>query len=369
MQGRVIVVGGGLAGLYTAWRLQQLDIDYLLLEARDRFGGRIHAETVGEGSLNQQTYDLGPSWFWPSFQPEITNLLEQLKLPTFEQYCHGDMLYEAQKGKVIRTNEMSPMKDSYRIEGGSTALISALLQQLDQKVQQLDQNRLLKNQIIRHISQAKDGSLTVATDAEPPGIFNADKIILALPLRLLAQHIKFTPALPPELKQDFIQTATWMAGHAKVIAIYEQAFWREQGLSGEAFSQYGPMTEIHDASPHNGGPYALFGFIGYSAEKRRTLGKQNLENEINEQLERMFGEQAANPIKLVLKDWSLDPYTATDEDSNPLNGHPRYGLSANAQTFLSGKIIFAGTETALNNGGYIEGAINAANQAIHHILK
>ena len=39
-----------------------------------------------------------------------------------------------------------------------------------------------------------------------------------------------------------------MAAQGKFIATYPRAFWREKGLSGQAFSQVGPMIEMHNAS-------------------------------------------------------------------------------------------------------------------------
>ena len=41
MQASVVIVGGGLSGFYAAFCLQQAGIDFQLLEARERFGGRI----------------------------------------------------------------------------------------------------------------------------------------------------------------------------------------------------------------------------------------------------------------------------------------------------------------------------------------
>src|SRR3954452_10942578 len=46
----VVVVGGGIAGLATAWHLRDLDV--LVLEASDRLGGRIKSEPRGEVWLN-----------------------------------------------------------------------------------------------------------------------------------------------------------------------------------------------------------------------------------------------------------------------------------------------------------------------------
>ncbi|MEM1154111.1 MAG: hypothetical protein AAGI44_08210 [Pseudomonadota bacterium] len=47
---------------------------------------------------------------------------------------------------------------------------------------------------------------------------------------------------------------TWMAGQAKVVAVYESPFWRDSGFSGDAMSRKGPLIEIHDASPASGEP-------------------------------------------------------------------------------------------------------------------
>src|SRR3954451_21425147 len=46
----VVVVGGGIAGLATAWHLRDLDV--LVLEASDRLGGRIKSEPRGDVWLN-----------------------------------------------------------------------------------------------------------------------------------------------------------------------------------------------------------------------------------------------------------------------------------------------------------------------------
>ena len=48
----ILIVGGGLAGLSIAWQLEQKGLDYRLIEARDRFGGRIHSH---KNTLNKNT--------------------------------------------------------------------------------------------------------------------------------------------------------------------------------------------------------------------------------------------------------------------------------------------------------------------------
>lgn len=60
---KVIIIGGGLAGLYATYLLEQQQIPYLLLEAQSRLGGRILG---AQNKLNAENYfDLGPAWVFP----------------------------------------------------------------------------------------------------------------------------------------------------------------------------------------------------------------------------------------------------------------------------------------------------------------
>ena len=58
-----IIIGGGLSGLFTAFKLQELNIPYLLFEAKAAFGGRVAGNKTFPGS--DLYVDLGPTWFWP----------------------------------------------------------------------------------------------------------------------------------------------------------------------------------------------------------------------------------------------------------------------------------------------------------------
>ena len=84
MNRSVLIVGGGLAGLTAARLLHQAGIGFLLLEARDRLGGRILSSDAS-GQASDDGFDLGPSWFWPGMQPAMGNLVSDLGLPSFPQ--------------------------------------------------------------------------------------------------------------------------------------------------------------------------------------------------------------------------------------------------------------------------------------------
>jgi monoamine oxidase len=66
-----------------------------------------------------------------------------------------------------------------------------------------------------------------------------------------------------------------MAAQAKFFALYDSAFWVEDGLSGTAQRMVGPMVEIHDARTQSGSA-ALFGFLGVGPGERQAMGAEAL---------------------------------------------------------------------------------------------
>ncbi|WP_122032257.1 FAD-dependent oxidoreductase [Aliivibrio sp. EL58] len=359
MKTKHLIVGAGLSGLYTAYRLEKMGKDYLLLDARERVGGRILSSSITGLELPTSplnTVDMGPSWFWPQMHPRITQLIDDLMLPIFPQYSQGAYLLENQSNSApIRYEsgfEQSPT--SMRIAGGMQCLVDTLLAALPSHKVQLSRK-------VTHVEyhEKNQSTVTINHNNKQESI-EAEQVIFALPLRLLAESISFTPALPYELTQRFSATTTWMAAHAKFFAIYESPFWREEGLSGSASSRVGPLVEIHDASTFEG-VGALFGFVGIDAATRAKAGEALIKQAAIEQLTRIFGSKASTPIDIKLLDWSQETLTATEADHQAPSTHPHYGLPASAKALNKFHWYFAGTEAAQENGGYLEGALEAAD--------
>jgi len=195
------------------------------------------------------------------------------------------------------------------------------------------------------------------------------QVVLTVPPRLLASSVTFQPALDARLLDLMIATPTWMAGHAKALIRYRQPFWREAGMTGSALAVYqgAAMAEIFDASSSDGGHAALSGFLALPVALRRQY-RTDLEALILEQLVRLFGKDAAQPEEILIRDWCDEPYTATPEDEQLPAGHPQYGHPWLQLDHWNDKLYFAGTETATDYGGYLEGALESAERVMKSLL-
>jgi monoamine oxidase len=346
----VIIVGAGLSGLYCAWQLQQRQQDVIILDSRDRTGGRILCADYN----NTCRFDMGPAWIWPHLQPRLQQLISQLKLNVFKQFTAGDLLYEKSPSAIERYSDQSSHGYSYRIAGGCQSLIDALQSTIDTPCIQLN----------THVQSINQKGLSI--DAQHDGkkvTYSADKIILALPPRITQQNITIEPGLSKHIIETWRAIPTWMSGHSKMVFIYAEPFWRDQNLSGEVFSHHGPLAEIYDGSPADEKYYALTSFVGLSAQQRQQMKRDQLVAACMAQLKRLFGDESQRILDIKIKDWSQDKNTATAIDLTSPAQHPHYADDM-PRGFWDNKLILAGSEVAREHGGYLEGALESADEAL-----
>jgi monoamine oxidase len=354
----IVVVGAGLSGLFASHLLARAGERVMLIESRGRIGGRILSDGPPECA---HRVDLGPSWFWPTMNPRLQRLAAQLGLGVYAQHSRGDSAIERPDGTVQRQRGWAQSPAPHRIEGGMQALTDGLLATLAVRVPLRLNTRLVgmalhSDALELHLEQ--DGAARMQ---------RAQQVVLAMPPRLIAGSVRMHPSWPQPKLLAMQQTPTWMAGQAKFAAVYPTAFWRQAGWSGDAMSQRGPLVEIHDASDADGGTAALFGFVGASPAYRNGIGAQALARQAIAQWVRMFGEQAAAPIWQGFQDWAQDPATASPLDLRPLNEHPLYGATAVPDGWAQ-RLWLAGTERSKTFGGYLEGALEAAEEAVAALL-
>ena len=392
MNTEVTIIGGGISGLHTAYQLQKRGINFILIEARDRLGGRILSNNYSLGSskpsksldesasydANKPAYDLGPSWFWPH-QKNIANLIEELNLSAsvFPQYTNGESVYEDQQGNAQKGFYGISMEGAYRINGGMAEIIEKL-------EEQIDDNKIIKSSPVSSVKYNRDNDYQVITtyyhdhqNQDEQKTINSKKVVVALPPRIAMSSIDFHPSLSQSRDTELNSYATWMAGHAKVIIVYEQPFWLEQGLSGDAVSHLGPLREIHDASSqlktsnddNDNHGYALFGFVGLPGSYRAG-NVDEICNASIAQLVRLFGEKAKNPMSIVMQDWAQEKFTATEIDQSMNGGHASSSIRLYCESNFDDRLIWSGTETAdhqQGSNGLLEGAIESSIRSLNII--
>ena len=356
MRAQVAIVGGGLAGLCAARLLHAAEVEFVLLEARDRLGGRIL--TVDEaGQPAEDGFDLGPSWYWPRMQPDIAALVAELGLPAFGQTSEGDVIFERMSREgPLRYQGAAPEQLSFRLVGGTAALVRALADELPRE-------QILLSAPLTAMALGSEGvELTIRRADETMETFVAERVIAAVPPRLLEATVSLAPGLDEVTARRWRDTATWMAPHAKFFAVYDRPFWREAGLSGTAQSMVGPMVEMHDATTASG-KAALFGFLGIGADQRAVLGEEALTRACLEQFARVFGPEARHCRATLFKDWAADPRTATAGD-RATGSHP----APDPAPWVTGpwreRLALGGSETSPREPGYLAGAVAAATRAV-----
>jgi monoamine oxidase len=369
----VVIIGGGLSGLYAAYLLERQGIDYILLEARDMLGGRILSskslkdnddDTDAKTSTanNGDSFDLGPSWYWPAYQQQLAHLVDKLALKSFAQFEDGDMMVDRSAVQLpIRSPGYKSSPPSMRLVGGMTALIKALYSRLDS-------TRIHTGHIVRSVHHTGDYVEISSEDSlGKTATLQAKQVLIALPPRLAATNLNFQPALPVELSSQWQATATWMAPHAKYFAVYDKPFWREQGLSGEGRSAIGPLVEIHDASMENGRG-ALFGFVGVPAASRQSVSTAVLKDYCRAQLVRLFGAEADSPTVEYLKDWAQDPFTATAADAHSDGQHASAPMAKVNSGVWANCLTGIGSEWSRQYPGYVAGAVEAAGFGVEGLV-
>jgi len=359
----VAVIGAGIAGLLCAVRLAEAGRSVLVLEARDRVGGRCFTQGT-QGATGVQA-DLGAAWHWEE-HTRVPPLLEEFGLERVRQHEPGVAIYEPRRDRPVQrfTWPQTP-PPSWRIQGGTHALAKALVDRLRAGSVRLGRR-------VTRVEQAASGVAITSAWDESRQIVRSERVVCTVPPRLAAHSITFEPALPSPLASAMRNTPTWMSHSAKAAVIFDRPFWRFDGLAGRIRSFAGPVTDWHDATPAEaveendstvkGG--ALFGFGPPGAFRDRTDSK--IRAAITGQLVHCLGPDAADPLAIHWHDWSDDRATTPEAGSACRGEHPR-PRKILGEAWWNGRLRFAGAETAHEHPGFLDGAIEAATRCVEAI--
>lgn len=440
----VVIIGAGLAGLTAARELTRQGLDVVVLEGRDRVGGRtkpatcagvpvdLGASFVGPtqdavlklaadlGCSTVPTYDTGAHLLrWRGKLRRYTGTIPKLGLLglvdigriqwQFERIVGGVNLAEPWSSPAaakLDSISLGQWLRSIRASAGSHDLMAimtrvswgaepdeisllhtaryvkaagGLNRMLDtpggaqqdhfpggtheMAVRMADElgGRIRLGAVVSRIEWSED-AVAVMSSA---GTVEARRAILAIaPAQRL--DIDLAPAPPIEYQQ---LAQRWPQGAlTKSYAAYSKPFWRDAGLSGQSLSDTGPVFITFDASPGSdagyGGPGILLGFTdprGHDAlppEQRRAAVLDNFVA--------LFGPQAAEPIDFVDQRWGAETFAPGGPTAAvPPGSWTQFGSLLRTPV---GPLHWAGTETADEWTGFMDGAVRSGQRAAAEVV-
>lgn len=450
----VVIVGAGAAGLTAATRLRAAGKAVVVLEARDRVGGRLWT-----GEVDGATLEIGGQWVSPD-QDALIETLDELGLETYPRYREGVNVYRGPDGELRRFEG-----DIFPVPEATEQQIVSLIERLDALVAEIDPDRpwdhprakeldeisfahWLETQTSdeearenigmfiagamltkpAHAFSALQALLMAASAGSFSNLVDADFILdrrvvgglqqvplrlaerlgdavrLGQPVRTLrwAQHaegqtdapggsvvavtdelevhaayavlamppilfsrISFEPALPR--RQQQLHQHLSMGFVIKVHAVYDRPFWREQGLSGTAFSPYELVHEAYDNTNHNDPRGTLVGFVAdEAADDVFRLTAEERKARILESLSHYYGDEALTPVVYYESDWGSEEWTrGAYAASFDLGGLARYGADLREPV---GPIRFACSDMAGKGYQHVDGAIRMGRLVADQIL-
>jgi monoamine oxidase len=188
-------------------------------------------------------------------------------------------------------------------------------------------------------------------------LVDAKVVLFTIPPQTL-QNITFEEPLPDvfsNMLTNFVPGCV-----IKVVAVYQRKWWRDRGLSGLVMSQVGDFDWVIDSSFDTLEKGILVGFVtGTRASKMKDLSREELQSKFADFVQDSLGE--APPLEdFLYNDWNHAIYSRGGYASRMTLGHWVFAQDALQSPF--GRIYFAGTETAREWRGYVEGALESGER-------
>ncbi|KAM9984771.1 hypothetical protein ACTFIY_009186 [Dictyostelium cf. discoideum] len=416
----IIIIGGGLSGLKTAYDLKKSNLEILVLEARNRFGGRTDSIKIGDGwidagvnELKLETYkqfyegktvfDIYDNGLIKSFDESSPNFdLSEIGLGninpiinTFIEVCKNiDFSKCSKENPIMLSLEKLTVSEWLRVCGygesvkffnwfckmtvsSSSDHISILffLKYVNSinGIESLfisDDDCTESERIIGGSSMVSERMVSFLKDditTSKNEIYYCRNVVSIIPPMLL-KNVIFKPDLPIEKQR--LKNEMEMGNTIKVIVIYDSVFWRDQGYNGKSRSFVGPTYQSFDNCTHDLSVKSIIGFIIGKEELKYwySISREERRSAVLNQYSKYWGPKALTPLLYFERNWSQDKYSAGCFMGVSKSGDILSQCN-NYYTKPHGNIHWAGTETSTQWYGHMEGAITSSKRVVNEILK
>jgi monoamine oxidase len=216
------------------------------------------------------------------------------------------------------------------------------------------------SQPVRSIARDADG-VTVRSDGLE---VRARHAIVAVPLAIASQ-IDYQPMLPVD--RSFLHQRMPSGAILKISVVYDEPFWRADGLTGQSAAPGSPATVTIDACPGTGGPGILVVVVeGPIARKLGELDASARRSAILGALAGRFGDRAISPVDYLEQDWSVERYSGGGMLSHaPTGVLTQFGPALREPC---GRLHWAGTESSAVMCGWVDGAVRSGERAASEVM-
>ncbi|OBI26114.1 flavin monoamine oxidase family protein [Mycobacterium sp. E2238] len=231
--------------------------------------------------------------------------------------------------------------------GGMGAIYGAIAAELGDAVH--------LSQPVRQIAQDSDGVTVTAADLT----VRARRVIVAIPLAIAAS-IVYEPLLPVD--RAMLHQRMPSGAVIKTSIVYDEPFWRADGLSGQSAAPGSPATLTIDACTDTGDPGVMCVITEGPAARRLTkLNEAERRAALVGELVDRFGEKARTPQEYHEQNWTVERYSGGGMISHaPTGVLTEFGYTLREPC---GRIHWAGTESSAVMCGWIDGAIRSGERA------
>lgn len=222
------------------------------------------------------------------------------------------------------------------------------------------------SQPVYSIVQNADRSVKVQAGG---AVYAARKVIITIPSPAI-KNISFHPRLPLA-KQAFLQSTTY-GYYTKAMMEFRSPFWTKAGFCGLAQSFIGPASVVRDSCSPEDRKYLLTCFMaGDPGRAWAALSTSEREQSLLRQLGKLFshGDLESEFIQMTTYEWVNDEYSGWGCPCTSLTPGVLDTLGPDALRESCGNLHFAGTETAGEWKGYMEGAIRSGERAASEVVK
>lgn len=414
---RIVVVGAGIAGLAAARHLKDAGHEVVVVEARDRIGGRIftdfgmgspvelgamllpkatdnplvalaakYALAVKEVLPDQVTLfdkagtlvspeqwtvftdenaklfkklskSLGKQVDDPAMRKTLSAFLEGMELPDgYGDYLNWRFAVEEMTRGVALDQISTKWSDPVQLESPRFVFAGGFSKLLDKLAQGLD---IHLGQKVRIVKEA-EGRVSVLSLDET---FEGDFLILALPLGVLrANEIRIEPD-PSHAKKTAMQKLG-IGEASKVVLRYEKVSWpRDKPFIGHMGNAQG-FPQLTNMAFFNGRPIIVATFGG-AASAALKAGEEALVAEIQALLKKSF-KNMPDPVETKVMHWAGEKFTKGAFSYLPAGG------DIEMRDYLArpeGRIYYAGEATMRQGAGTVKGAYASGIRAAEWIME